>query len=50
MILQQVAAELLKRYAEHYYNYCKRAYIEPRLELRELTARTRTSQQIPNTN
>lgn len=37
MILQQVAAELLKRYTEHYYNYCKRAYIEPRLELRELS-------------
>ena len=37
MLLQQVAAELLKRYCEKYYNYCKREYIEPRLELRELT-------------
>ncbi len=36
-LLQQVATELLKRYCKHYYNYCKRAYIEPRLELRELT-------------
>ncbi len=36
-LLQQVAAELLKRYCDHYYNYCKREYIEPRLELRELT-------------
>lgn len=37
LLLQQVAAELLKRYCEHYYNYRKREYIEPRLELRELT-------------
>ncbi|RLB93827.1 MAG: restriction endonuclease subunit R, partial [Deltaproteobacteria bacterium] len=37
-LLQQVAAELLKRFCEHYYNYCKRSFIEPRLELRELTA------------
>ncbi|WP_059280048.1 DEAD/DEAH box helicase family protein [Dehalococcoides mccartyi] len=36
-LIQQVATELLKRYCEHYYNYCKREYIEPRLELRELT-------------
>ncbi len=36
-LLQQVATELLKRYCKHYYNYCKRAYIEPRLELRILT-------------
>jgi len=36
-LLQQVAAELLKRFCEHYYNYCKRLFIEPRLELRELT-------------
>lgn len=35
-LLQQVAAELLKRYCDHYYNYCKREYIEPRLELRDL--------------
>ena len=37
LLLQQVASELLKRYCEHYYNYRKREYIEPRLELRELT-------------
>lgn len=37
MLLQQVAVELLKRYCAHYYNYCKREYIEPRLELRDLT-------------
>ena len=37
LLLQQVAIELLKRYCDHYYNYRKRAYIEPRLELRELT-------------
>lgn len=36
-LLQQVATELLKRFVEHYYNYCKRSFIEPRLELRELT-------------
>ncbi len=34
---QEVAAELLKRYCEHYYNYRKSEFIEPRLELRELT-------------
>ncbi|GLR62934.1 DEAD/DEAH box helicase family protein [Marinospirillum insulare] len=38
LLLQQVASELLKRYAERYYNYCKREFMEPRLELRELTA------------
>lgn len=37
LLLQQVAAALLKRYCERYYNYCKRAYLEPRLEYRELT-------------
>lgn len=36
MLLQQVASALLKSYCEHYYNYKKREYIEPRLELREL--------------
>jgi len=36
-LLEQVAAALLKRFCEHYYNYCKRAFIEPRLELRDLT-------------
>lgn len=35
-LIQQVVTELLKRYCEHYYNYRKREYIEPRLELREL--------------
>ena len=37
LLLQQVAIELLKRYCDHYYNYRKREYIEPRLELRDLT-------------
>lgn len=37
LLIQQVAAELLKRYCDHFYNYRKREYIEPRLELRELT-------------
>ncbi|MDD2284743.1 MAG: hypothetical protein PHQ11_05005, partial [Paludibacter sp.] len=37
LLLQQVASELLKRYCDHYYNYCKRSFIELRLELRELT-------------
>lgn len=37
LLIQQVATELLKRYCDHLYNYSKRAYIEPRLELRELT-------------
>ena len=36
-LLQRVATELLKRYCERYYKFCKREYIEPRLELRELT-------------
>lgn len=36
LLLQQIASELLKRYCDHYYNYCKREYIEPRLELRDL--------------
>ena len=36
-MLQQVASELLKRYCDHFYNYRKREYIEPRLELRDLT-------------
>ncbi len=38
MLLQQAVSELLKRYCERYYNYCNRKYIEPRLELRELTS------------
>ncbi len=37
LLLQQVASELLKGYCDHYYNYRKREFIEPRLELRELT-------------
>ena len=36
-LLQQVVLGLLKRYCDHYYNYRKREYIEPRLELRDLT-------------
>lgn len=37
LLLQDVALELLKRYCDHYYSFCKREFIEPRLELRELT-------------
>jgi len=33
---QEMAAELLQKFAEDYYNYCKAAFIEPRLELREI--------------
>ncbi len=33
---QEMAAELLQKYIEEFYNYCKAAFIEPRLELREL--------------
>ncbi len=36
-LLQRVAIELLKRYCERYYNFSKREYIQPRLEVRELT-------------
>ena len=36
LLLEQVATELLKRYCNAYYNYRKREYIEPRLEVREL--------------
>jgi hypothetical protein len=36
LLLQQVAAELLRRYCTHYYNYRKREFIEPRLELRPI--------------
>lgn len=35
--LQDVATELVKRYAEKLYDYSKRMFIEPRLEIRELT-------------
>jgi superfamily II DNA or RNA helicase len=37
LILQQIATELVKRFSEKYYNFCKKSFIEPRLELRELT-------------
>ncbi|WP_306253497.1 DEAD/DEAH box helicase [Parvularcula sp. IMCC14364] len=33
---QEMAAELLQKYAEEYYNYRKAAFIEPRLELRPI--------------
>ena len=33
---QEMAAELLQKYVEEYYNYKKAAFIEPRLELRPL--------------
>ena len=33
---QEMACELLQKYVEEYYNYCKAAFIEPRLELREI--------------
>lgn len=36
-LLQQVATELLKRYCDRLYNYRKREYMEPRLELQDLT-------------
>lgn len=45
LLLQQVAAELIKRYCERYYNYCRRAFLEPRLELVDLTAE---DENIPN--
>lgn len=35
---QEMAAELLQKYSEECYNYCKAAFIEPRLELREIEA------------
>lgn len=47
LLLQQVAVELLKRYCEHYYNYEKRRFIEPRLELVELT---REDENFPDEN
>jgi hypothetical protein len=37
LLLQQVAIALLKRYCENLYNYRKREYIKPRLEMRELS-------------
>ncbi|HDR16729.1 MAG TPA: restriction endonuclease subunit R, partial [Desulfobacteraceae bacterium] len=44
LFLEEVAIELLKGYVDKYYNYRKREYIEPRLELRELTP---TDENIP---
>lgn len=38
ILLQHVASELLKRYCDRCYNYRKNEFIEPRLELRELTS------------
>lgn len=35
---QEMACELLQKFTEEYYNYCKSAFIEPRLELREIEA------------
>ena len=35
---QEMAAELLQKYLEEYYNYCRSAFIEPRLELQELVS------------
>ena len=35
---QEMAAELLQTFSEEFYNYCKAAFIEPRLELREIEA------------
>lgn len=37
-VLQDVAAELLKGYVEKLYAHAKRQFIDPRLEVRELTA------------
>ena len=38
LLLQQVTLELLKGYCQRFYDYRKRQFIEPRLELRELTS------------
>jgi len=35
---QEMAAELLQLFSEEYYSYCQAAFIEPRLELREIEA------------
>ena len=37
LFIQGVVTELLKRYVEKYYNYQKRSFFEPRIELRELS-------------
>lgn len=44
---QEMAAELLQKYAEEFYNYCKAAFIEPRLEFRPLES---DDDNIPNTD
>ena len=36
---QEMACELLQKYSEEYYNYCKSAFILPRLELRVIQPR-----------
>lgn len=35
---QEMACELLQKYSEEFYNHCKAAFLEPRLELREIEA------------
>ena len=47
VLWQEMAAELLQKYAEEYYNYRKAAFIEPRLELRPLA---RDDQNIPTSD
>ena len=37
LLIQRVVSELLKRYIEKYYNFCKRRFFETRLEFRELS-------------
>lgn len=37
-LLQEIAKELVKRYCDRLYNYRKREYLEPRLEIRDLEA------------
>ncbi len=37
LLFQQVALALLKKYCERYYKYREREFLEPRLELRELS-------------
>jgi superfamily II DNA or RNA helicase len=43
-LLQEVAKELVKRYCDRLYNYRKREFLEPRLEIRDLD---RTDDNIP---
>ncbi|MGF1620902.1 MAG: DEAD/DEAH box helicase [Rhodomicrobiaceae bacterium] len=38
MLWQEMAAELLQKLSDEYYNHAKAAFIEPRLELREIEA------------